>query len=138
MYYAPETAELVRMKPPTALLEEQIFKSALLEKKLELTLPDSNYLEANNLMITKQTWTAIHWNSDRIYLRPRGRIPFSGPYVRAVTRRHSSEEIQLFQADSDYDLWMEWETFGLLHFFIKANDFKELHFENVYTCRVET
>lgn len=51
---------------------------------------------------------------------------------------HPSGEIQLFQADSDDALGMEWDLSGLLHFFIKADDFKKLQFENVYTYRVGT
>lgn len=141
VYYAPETAELVRRKPPAALSEEQIFKSALLEQKLELTLPDSDYLEANNLMNNKADLDRYSLefkpNLMNTYDRRIG-FRFLGHMSALQYGGHPSEEIQLFQADSDDELGMEWDLSGLLHFFIKAEDFKKLQFENVYTYRVGT
>ncbi|AIQ50772.1 hypothetical protein R70331_04020 [Paenibacillus sp. FSL R7-0331] len=141
VYYVPETAELVRMKPPAALSEEQIFKSAILEKKLELTLPDSDYLEANGLMNNKEDLDrySLDFKPDFMdtYEREIG-FRFLGHMSALQYGGHPSDEIQLFQADSDYEIGMEWDSFGLLHFFIKADDFKKGFFENVYTYRVGT
>ncbi len=141
VYYAPETAELVRMKPPASLSEEQIFKSALLEKKLELTLPDSDYLEANHLMTNKADLNrySLEFSPDLMNTYDRGiGFRFLGHMSALQYGGHPSDEILLFQADSNDEIGMEWDLSGLLYFFIKDNDFKKLFFENVYTERVGT
>ncbi|WP_277473143.1 MULTISPECIES: YwqG family protein [unclassified Paenibacillus] len=141
VYYTPDTAALVRMQPPAALSEEQIFKSALLEKKLELTLPDSDYLEANHLMNNKEDLNrySLEFMPDFMNTYDRGiGFRFLGHMSALQYGGHPSDEIQLFQADSDDELGMEWDLSGLLHFFIRADDFKKINFENVYTYRVGT
>ncbi|WP_159067649.1 DUF1963 domain-containing protein [Paenibacillus ihuae] len=141
VYYVPETAELVRMKPPASLSEEQIFKSALLEKKLELTLPDSDYLEANHLMTNKADLNrySLEFKPDFMNTYDRGiGFRFLGHMSALQYGGHPSDEILLFQADSNDEIGMEWDLSGLLYFFIKDNDFKKLFFENVYTYRVGT
>ncbi|MBY0012328.1 DUF1963 domain-containing protein [Paenibacillus typhae] len=141
VYYAPDTAALVRMQPPAALSEEQIFKSALLEQKLELTLPDSDYLEANHLMNNKADLDryALEFKPHFMETYNRGiGFRFLGHMSALQYGGHPSDEILLFQADSDDQIGMEWDLSGLLHFFIKAEDFKKSFFDNVYTNRVGT
>ncbi|MEK5489136.1 YwqG family protein [Paenibacillus sp. FSL R7-0297] len=141
VYYSPETTELVRMEPPMTLSEDQIFRSALLEKKLELTIPDSDYLEANHLMNNETDLNrySLEFRPKLLITYDRGiGFRFLGHMTALQYGGHPSDEILLFQADSDDQIGMEWDLSGLLHFFIKADDFKKLFFENIYTYRVGT
>lgn len=141
VYYTPETTELMRMKPPRTLSEDQIFNSALIEKKLELTIPDEDYLRDNHLMNNEADLGrySLEFRPDFLNTYNRGiGFRFLGHMTPLQYGGYPSDEILLFQADSNDEIGMEWDLSGLLYFFIKDNDFKKLFFENVYTERVGT
>lgn len=141
VYYTAETSELTRMQPPGDLMESQIFQSALLEKHLELTIPDGDYLAQNKLITDKEDLNKyfLEFSTDFMEKYNRGTgFRFLGHMSALQYGGYPSNEILLFQADSNDELGMEWDLSGLLYFFMKEADFKQLFFENVYTSRVGT
>ncbi|WP_424768352.1 DUF1963 domain-containing protein [Paenibacillus sp. sgz302251] len=141
VYFAAETSDLIRMEPPKDLMESQIFKSALIEKKIELTIPDGDYLDANKLIKDKGDLEkySLEFRSNFFETYDQGiGYRFLGHMTPLQFGGHPSDEILLFQADSDDEIGMEWDLSGLLYFFMEKDDFKKSFFENVYTSRVGT
>lgn len=141
VYYTAETSKLIRMEPPRTLIESQIFKSSLIEKKLELTIPDGDYLEVNKIIKDKEDLDkySLEFSPDFLETYDRGiGFRFLGHMSALQFGDYPSDEILLFQADSNDEIGMEWDLSGLLYFFMKEDDFKKLFFDNVYTSRVGT
>ncbi|WP_379163638.1 DUF1963 domain-containing protein [Paenibacillus sp. sgz5001063] len=141
VYYTTDTSELIRMEPPKGLLDPEIFKSALLKKKLELTIPDSDYVAENKLIRNKgdlDKYSLGFWTDFmETYHREIG-FRFLGHMTPLQYGGHPSDQLLLFQADSSDEIGMNWDLSGLLYFFIREDDFKKAFFENVYTERVGT
>lgn len=141
VYYTAETSDLIRMEPPKDLMESQIFRSAIIEKKIELTIPDGDYLQANKLIKDKVDLEKynLEFRSNFLETYDQGiGYRFLGHETQFQYGGHPSDEILLFQADSDNEIGMEWDLSGLLYFFMEKDDFKKRFFENVYTSRVGT
>lgn len=141
VFYTAETSKLVRMVPPKALQESQIFKSSLIERKMELTIPDGDYLLFNNLIKNKEDLEKYNLEFRPKFMETYNRgigFRFLGHMTPLQYGGHPSDEILLFQADSDNELGMDWDLSGLLYFFMKEADFEKLFFDNVYTTRVGT
>jgi uncharacterized protein YwqG len=141
VYYTAETTELIRMQPPKNLTESQIFQSALLEKKLELTIPDGDYLAENKLITDKEDLDTYSLEFSTEFMETYNQgigFRFLGHMSALQYGGYPSDEMLLFQADSNDELGMEWDLSGLLYFFMKEADFRQLFFDNVYTNRVGT
>ncbi len=141
VYYTADTSQLTRMDPPEALTEEQVFKSGIIEKKLELTIPDGDYLQQNKILKKKDVldkyslvFKAKFQETYDVEIGYR----FLGHMTALQYGGYPQKDILLFQADSNIELGMEWDLSGLLYFFINEDDFKKLSFKNVYTERVGT
>ncbi|WP_305953361.1 DUF1963 domain-containing protein [Paenibacillus sp. P3E] len=141
VYYTTETSELIRMEPPKGLLDPESFRSALLEKKLELTIPDSDYLTENKLMKNKEDlekYSLGFWTKFMETYQQGIGFRFLGHMTPLQYGGHPSDELLLLQADSSDEIGMDWDLSGLLYFFIREDDFKKAFFGHVYTDRVGT
>ncbi|MGO4548922.1 YwqG family protein [Paenibacillus sp. 2TAB23] len=141
VYYTAKSSDLVRMEQPKGLMESQIFKSALIERKLELTIPDGDYLEANKIIKNKGDLKKYSLDFKSNFLEtydPGIGYRFLGHMTPLQYGGHPSDKILLFQADTNDEIGMEWDLSGLLYFFIEKDDFKKLFFKNVYTSRTGT
>jgi len=141
VYYTAESSDLIRMEPHKDLMESQIFKSALIERKLELTIPDGDYLEANKLIKNKGDLDKYSLDFSSNFLEtydPGIGYRFLGHMTPLQYGGHPSDEILLLQADTNDEVGMEWDLSGLLYFFMEKDDFKKLFFKDVYTSRTGT
>ncbi|WP_435171906.1 YwqG family protein [Paenibacillus glycanilyticus] len=141
VFYTADTSQLIRMNPPDALTDEQVFKSGIIEKKLELTIPDGDYLQQNKILKKKDVldkYSLIFKSKFQETYDVGIGYRFLGHMTALQYGGYPKKDILLFQADSNQDVGMEWDLSGLLYFFINEDDFKKLSFKNVYTERVGT
>ncbi|WP_186438499.1 YwqG family protein [Cohnella terricola] len=139
--YYPTTSQLQRVTAPKELREVQVFKNCSIKFNVELTIPDSDYLQENRIILDNES-LEMYWSKFSPAFLDKHSLGIGFRFLGYIDPLqfggYLSSETLLFQADSNSDIGMEWDSSGLLYFFIDKEDLINLDFENVMTSRVGT
>lgn len=139
--YHPTTSRLQRVTAPNELSRVQIFECCSVNFNIELTIPDSDYLQDNKIILDKEN-LELYWSKFRPkFLDKHSQgigYRFLGHIDTLQFGSYPLDETLLFQCDSNSDIGMEWDLSGLLYFFIKKEDLINLKFNYIMTSRVGT
>lgn len=139
--YHPTTSRLQRVTAPNELSGVQIFECCSVNFNIELTIPDSDYLQDNKIILDKEI-LELYWSKFSPKFLDKHSLGIGYRFLGHIdTLQFGSyplDETLLFQCDSNSDIGMEWDLSGLLYFFIKKEDLINLKFDYIMTSRVGT